>query len=581
MNFALRSRPHAGTSSPGFLARAQAAASASGRPLLPLLAIACACLPILGMLVYGFSASRNVAYWDELDTALAFMLRLQDAQWSDIFPQLLALGNEHRTVTSRVLFLLSYWLTGTIDFVVIGVIGNAFIVGAVALLVATAGTGLRKLTLFALLAFLLFQLQHYENFLWSGSSIDHFQVVLLACGALVALARDTRRGVIVACLLGLLATLTLVHGMVVWPAGAVALAVQRRWRPLAWWLALAGLTVAAFFPGFDFNPGHQIGGFSATNVARIGAFWLTLLGAPLALGDRALAPFFGLGLLAAGVHLMWRGAFRRERIAGPIALWAIGALFLVAVGRANVGEYPVYSRYYVLGALAWALVLFAYLGQIPDVTDRRRVLLRVVPLLAVFNLAANACFVAPARAWVISRDSAVHHFMHHGRDGVGPHTLHPHPGHASQLIERAEKAGVFRMPGVSEIREFPKARRVERLDYYVDHVVVEGAMIEIQGWAARAGAASRPGQVHVLLWSNLRRQTFSTLAEARPDVASAHPTEDWREAGFRFRQRRWLLPPDLYQIGLLIHSEQGEEFVLTAHQLDLTGEGRGVIADGG
>jgi len=41
-------------------------------------------------------------------------------------------NNEHRMVTSRLMFAASYWLTGTVNFHVIGAIGNLFLVGACA-----------------------------------------------------------------------------------------------------------------------------------------------------------------------------------------------------------------------------------------------------------------------------------------------------------------------------------------------------------------------------------------------------------------------------------------------------------------
>ena len=82
-------------------------------------------------------------------------------------------------VTSRLLIACSYWLSGTIDFAMVARVGIATIVVMCVLLVASAGKPGRRLLLGMLLASLIFQLEHYENFLWSGSSIDHFQVMLL------------------------------------------------------------------------------------------------------------------------------------------------------------------------------------------------------------------------------------------------------------------------------------------------------------------------------------------------------------------------------------------------------------------
>jgi len=538
-----------------------------------------ALLPVVYTLARAFSVARDVAYWDELGTVLLFLLRLDDgATWQDSLGELFALGNEHRTFTSRLLFALSYWLTGTVNFVVIGVIGNLFICGLCALLVYSAGTTVRRVRLGLLLAFSLFQLEHYENFQWSGSSIDHFQVVLLAAVSIVGLARGTRAGWLVGVLFAFLATFTLAHGLVVWAVGALLLGLERRWSRLAGWLLVGALTSLVFFYGFAFNPGHKIDLTHAVVLGHIVRYWLTLLGAPLALGVDAAEPFLGIALLGLLGRAFERGAFTRERIAAPLALWAVGALLLVAIGRAELTQGHVYSRYYVLGALAWALAIFLQLEQRHTPARPYHSLRWIVPLLALFNVTANARFAHDAQSWVICRDNAADHYMRYGRDGVGRFTLHPDPAYATQLLREVEQAGVYRMPRLCRQRWFPEAKPAAGFAYYVDRINVEAQIIAIEGWVARPGAPSAPGQVHLILRSKKSQHIFTTLPQERADVVAVHPQEQWRDAGFRFQRRRWLLPAEDFQIGLLILSEKGPEFVMTAHRLDMTGQGEGILA---
>jgi hypothetical protein len=153
------------------------------------------------------------------------------------------------------MFAISYWLTGTVNFHVIGAIGNLFFVGACIILIVAVKGWERRLRLGVVLAFLMFQLEHFESFLWSGASIDHFQVVTLAVGAIASLAVATGRRLALAVILGFLATFTLAQGSVVWPVGAVMLLHQRRWNHLASWCACGVVVVALFLHGFEFNPG--------------------------------------------------------------------------------------------------------------------------------------------------------------------------------------------------------------------------------------------------------------------------------------------------------------------------------------
>lgn len=541
---------------------------------------AIALVPVAYVLCHALLVTRNVAYWDELDTALLFLLRLENgATWQEILNQLFALGNEHRTFTSRLLFATSYWTTGTVNFAVIGAIGNLFICGLCGLLITYAGSTARRVRMGVLLAFLLFQLEHYENFQWSGSSIDHFQVVLLAGASVVGLSRGTRAGWLAGMLFALLATFTLAHGIVAWPVGALMLGAERRWRRLAVWLAAAAVTAAFFFYGFNFNPGHFIELTRHGEAGRVLHYWLSLLGAPLALGEDAVAPFLGIVLLALLGRSLSRGALTRERVAAPLVLWALGALALVAIGRADLTHGHVYSRYYVLGALAWALVFFLQFEEQHDEARPYRFLLRALPLLGIFNILANTQFAHDAQSWVICRDNASEYYERYGRDGMGRFTLHPDPIYASRLLRDVEQSGVYRMPRLCNQRWFPDARPASSpFAYYVDRIEVDEQIVSIEGWAARPGQVSQADEIHLVLQSSKTHDIFATIPMDRTDVVAASPQEKWLKSGFRFQRRRWLLPAEDFQIGLLIYSQGRAEFVMTAHHLDMTGKGIGVLA---
>src|SRR5687767_8717794 len=66
------------------------------------------------------AATRNIAYWDEVDTAVQLVLNLDSGLgWRDFFGRIFEVSNEHRMVTSRLMFAGSYWLTGSVNFAVI------------------------------------------------------------------------------------------------------------------------------------------------------------------------------------------------------------------------------------------------------------------------------------------------------------------------------------------------------------------------------------------------------------------------------------------------------------------------------
>lgn len=533
------------------------------------------------VLTRAVEASANIVYWDEFDTALSLVLRLQDGMTPTAFlGELFAMNNEHRMVTSRLLFAMSYALTGTVNFSFVSLMGNAAIVALVVLLIATAGTTLRSLRMGVLLGFLMFQLEHYENFFWSGSSIDHFQVVLLAGAAVVGVARGTRSGAMWGGLFAMLATFTLAHGILTWLVGSLMLAERRRWADLVGWIGLAGLTMLGFLNGFARNEAHRFADISLGGTIDIATYWLTLLGAVPALGQTCVAPALGLVLVATLAWLGTRGALRREPIAFSLALFAVIALGLIAVGRAAESDGVVFSRYMVLGATAWAMTGFILLEFFTPTARPFRTLGGVVLALMGFNLAANHAYETQAESWVECRDLAALHFKQDGVDGRGPFSLHPVPAHSTALLAEAESRGVYRLARICLPRSFPDARPTSQIVYFVDEITVNSRSAFVQGWAAIPGRKSERRSIHLVLKSETETHIYTTVTSRRPDVATALKQPSADLCGFTFALRRDRLPTGNFQLGILIDDNGDAEYIMTAHRLELIGEGKGLLATG-
>lgn len=542
---------------------------------LVLLAIA----PLIYIGLRAAEAGRNVAYWDEFETALALIMRLHTGVTPGAFlGDLFAINNEHRMVMSRLLFTASYWLTGTVNFAVISLLGNACLLGLCAILLVSAGTTARRLRLGLVLALGLFQLENYENFLWSGSSIDHFQVLLYVGGAVAALAYESRRALLVAGLCAVLATFTLAHGLLVWPLGAVLLWRDRRRAHLVGWCLLTAAVVGGYALGFSANSAHHFARFSFAGALEILRYWLTLLGTVPALGQVSLAPWLGVVLLAALGWLGVHGAPRRERLAYPLAWFGVAALALVAVGRAEQVGGLVMSRYVILATLAWSLLAFMLLERFSDPRRPLAALAGCLPALVLFNLAANRAYASSAEAWLECRDIAATRFKQHGVDGRGTFALSPMPTRATQLLNEAERRGVYRMGPVCVPRSFPAAKPSARIIYNIDELSVDNRSAFVRGWVAIPGVPTARGDIHLLLRSGSATHTFTTVSTQRPDVANSLNDSRLQRTGFMFARRRDRLPSGDYQVGFVLKGPAGPEYIMTEHRLVLEKEGRALVA---
>jgi hypothetical protein len=131
--------------------------------------------------------------WDEFETVLQFLVRYRAADsLGEALKPFFAMANEHCMVTSRVIVVLLYEITGQANFIHLAIIGDLFIVGVVVLFALQQETLQARLVALAMVSLLVFQLQHHENLFSSYASIDHFLVVLLTT---VTLVLSQRKGI--------------------------------------------------------------------------------------------------------------------------------------------------------------------------------------------------------------------------------------------------------------------------------------------------------------------------------------------------------------------------------------------------
>lgn len=519
-----------------------------------------AAVPILYVAFQIARASRDIVYWDEFST-LDFVLRLDGGTtWREAFEQIMAVDSEHRTVTSRLMFAVSYWLTGSVNFRVMCYLGNAFLLASCAMLAWSVPTWMQRARFAVVMALVLFQLEHFENFFWAGASIDHFQVVMLSIAAIFAVGRGTRAGAMAGGICATFATFTLAHGVLAWPACALLLVHQRRWRDLAIWGGAAVVVLTLFFTGFKIYPSHRIETLRDAWAAF--QFWLVLLGAPPAMGLPTVALGLGITLLGGYGYVFARGVAMRHPVAIATALFTIAALALVAFGRAKLGASPE-SRYLVLGTIAWGVLIFLLIEMVTEPGKPFRELFWCLPGLAAFNIAANITFAPKGEGAVEIRDRAATRFVQFGRDGHGLFRLSPREGYADRVLTQAERRGVYRLPVLAEPRAFPRVEPNNDIIHHFDELISNQRAITIGGWVMLPGVRSKRGQIHIVLRSANSQHVFSTVTLQRPDVANAYQRPEWRLCGFRFTIPADKLPKENFTVGVLLADGERAELKMT------------------
>lgn len=523
----------------------------------------------IGFVAYRVSMNlRNIPYWDEFDWTLAFASKLHTGvTWHEYIHKLFSWHNEHSTVTSRLIFSAEYWLTGKIDFIVLGVLGNLFIVGACALLVLAMKTPLRRLEMAVLLGWGVFQLQQHENLFWAGSSIGHFQVVFLGVATMLCLHRGDRLGLLGAGLFSFFSVFNLTQGIAVFPAGALMLALERRWKQFPGWIVW-GVAVTALFI-YDFQPAGQHGAIAS--LWPIFLYWLQLLGSSPGLLMRPFAEVFGLAFLIGFVVWILRGGYKKEPQVIAVILFLATALLVISTGRAGLSGGIISSRYVVLSSVIWALVAFAALQALNESPNIYSHLAWIVVGMAIFNVVADLRHNGWGVRFAESRENAIIRYNLTGTFGEAVFPLYPNAALGNRIYQDAVKKGIYQFPEI----DWGLCRSVSmkgwepsgRIQYFVDEMLYTDEAVLVRGWAVIPEQAGEMKQIYAVLQGERGPMAFSTRIEERPDVARAMKDGKAVLSGFRFMVTGDRIPEKAMRFGIGIKGQGPTEFIMTDHIL--------------
>jgi hypothetical protein len=195
---------------------------------------------------------------DDLYCLLVFVQDFQDAQNPMERLQLLT-GQwvEHRIFYSRFVALLSFWLTGQVNFLLISVLGNLSLIGFAIVFWKIIRHAGMSAYYFIPIMLILFSPVMYEGNLWSGASTVYMPVCFLGLLIVYLLCHPSDWSFVPAVAAGLLATFSFGNGMFSLITGVILLVYQRRFARAATWGLLSLIMILEYFKNFKV--------FSATN----------------------------------------------------------------------------------------------------------------------------------------------------------------------------------------------------------------------------------------------------------------------------------------------------------------------------
>lgn len=280
----------------------------------------------------------NIPYTDDFNL-LETVQKLRNAgSFIEMLKALFEQVNQHRFGFERIVMLIMFLLTGSVNIKTQIIIGDLFMLGIGYLLYLSIKKEGISWYWFIPVPYILFNLVYFENAYWGIAALQNTPLIFFAMLTAYGLAREDEKGFRIALIAALLTTFTSGSGLLAWIVGMVILAFQKRFKNLLWWVA-GSVAVLLFYFFFDYqfisSPGEKVWDHPVFNAIFVLAFW----GNALYLDVRhPLVPAFHKDMVACVVL----GA----GIALVFALWAI---------RLLLARKPAWSEWFLLGAMMFIM----------------------------------------------------------------------------------------------------------------------------------------------------------------------------------------------------------------------------------
>lgn len=240
------------------------------------LGISLIAIPVIYFFILLDAHVVNIPYTDDFNL-LETVQKLRNAgNFVEMLEALFEQVNQHRFGFERLVMLIMYALTGSVNIKTQIIIGDLFMLGIGYLLYLSLKKEGISWYWFIPVPYILFNLVYFENAYWGIAALQNTPLIFFALLTAYGLAREDKKGFRIAIIAALLTTFTSGSGLLAWIVGMVLLAFQKRFKSLLWWLA-STIAVLLFYFFFDYefisSQGEKVWNHPIFNTIFVMAFW--------------------------------------------------------------------------------------------------------------------------------------------------------------------------------------------------------------------------------------------------------------------------------------------------------------------
>ena len=412
--------------------------------------------PIISYILVVVYFSKNIPYWDDYDTVLAYLNEDALARSQVLFHQ----HNEHRIFWNRLVVEGYYFLFRDIDFKNLIFLGNLGLLLFVLIFFNLFKSQSVEIVLFVPILYLIFQPQSWENITWATASLQNHYIILFAFMSFYLWNKERYIGYIFAVLFGVLAAYTSANGMLVlfiiffWEILKTIIdyknqnysSVFSRLKLLSFLLITITFMCLLYLKNYTSPDPHRSFIKNLLSYNFLSQYILIFLGSFVGI-NKITASLFGLLQLVLFFYITYSKYYQRNPVNYLLFIFLLLSAFMIALGRLDFGvEQALSSRYRIISILFLVVLYFAIAEIWPRILLKKPILVAIIIFSFLFNIGSQIF----SFKYLTERKEALEKIKEWPQTGKGLN--YPNQERANLIMKHSVKKGVYRPSGLEEAR---------------------------------------------------------------------------------------------------------------------------------
>jgi hypothetical protein len=321
-------------------------------------------IPIAWFYFFLFKHSLNIPYGDDYQAILTFLNDyVRSATVTDKLHLIFSQYHEYRIAWCRIVTLILYYSSGSINFKVLSVIANLSLIGIVYIFYLSFNISRLKHLLFIPSVFMVFHMQYWEASFWSTAALQQFWVLLFSLLCFYYLHCASWGYCVAALFAAVCAAYTNGNGIICFIIGLAMLLLRKEFAKSLLWLLFAAVALYLYFYDYQFKT-IQLPPLDETVI-----FILSFMGSAVSFNNFYASLLCGFLAAIYIMYLTWSAYYKRNPVVYAMTLFIVITALTVGIGRSHFEVYQALAYRYNLNSSL--LMLCMYLASIETLFSKQ------------------------------------------------------------------------------------------------------------------------------------------------------------------------------------------------------------------